>query len=390
MKYEILDSFYPRVEKKINRICKKCKNLGLPFEFKKIGINYHDITNDYMSVSTYKFIVIDVSGLAAINNYECVAVLEMHDSGNIIKKLNKDIEIPLRFRTSDNVCEHCNTNRNRKNLFVIRNIETNEFKQVGKDCLKLYTGGMSAEAVCYYYDLLIELEENFVINESEPHKRYYSIDEIIKTSAIITSKLGYVKSGNCMSTKSLVYTKLSNKKFGVDNINKLLIGIKSNIRFTEEEFEVDMQEYVDKVKDYYLNIDDTTDFTHNIKVLLNDMYVEKSNIGIICYLHCGYDKYLENIKAKEERKNSTSYFGEIGKRYSNIAFNKFYAVTSYINDYGITYIYKIILEDGSILIWKTQKHIEDCSGNITFTVKNYSEYNGERQTEVSRCKLVCN
>ena len=35
-------------------------------------------------------------------------------------------------------------------------------------------------------------------------------------------------------------------------------------------------------------------------------------------------------------------------------------------------------------------NIEDCSGNITFTVKNHSEYNGERQTEVSRCKLVCN
>ena len=57
--------------------------------------------------------------------------------------------------------------------------------------------------------------------------------------------------------------------------------------------------------------------------------------------------------------------------------------------YGLMFVYKIVLENGDILIWKTSKWIDNDEqvSSITFTVKSHEEYKNIKQTEVTRCKL---
>jgi hypothetical protein len=168
MVYAIYEEFLPDVEKKLKRIARKCERHGNPFTFEIKGeeiraIRKHDSTAMVgmpNPVEYYKFVLIDVEGTARIDSWECLAVMEVHDVGNVIRRINTEVEIPERFRTSENICEHCNSKRNRNNLFVIHNTKTDEWKQVGGDCLKLYTNGLNMEYITAWLDGITELEEN--------------------------------------------------------------------------------------------------------------------------------------------------------------------------------------------------------------------------------------
>ena len=110
-------------------------------------VTFHDYWGDDREVRTWKelvrFIDVEVEGTAIVNGWQFAASLEYTDKGNIISGV-EGIEIPERYYKCAPWCEHCKTARDRKYSFIVRNTESGEFKQVGKACLKDFTGGLSA------------------------------------------------------------------------------------------------------------------------------------------------------------------------------------------------------------------------------------------------------
>ena len=393
MKYRIYEEFYENVEKKLKRIERKCKKYGNDFVFKVVGSEIEKVDNKY-----YKFIIVEVEGAAKINNYECIAVLENHEHGNVIRKINTEIELPERFMNTSNICEHCNSNRRRNELYVVYNNETNEFKQVGKNCLMLYTNGLNAEYITSYIDGIVELEEfdGVVIDGS---KYYISNEEAIGYATEIIDKVGYFNANSNCSTKELV-VEMTDIAYGfknrIENLNRTLKDNGHTKRFNIEDFnKEDTKEKTKKIIEYYLSLEDNSEFINNVKVILRDGYVSYKNLGFLCYLPKGYSKHIEKEIEKEKQniiKKESKHFGEVGKRYKDINVCNIENVASYDTMYGAIYVYRIVLEDGNVLVWKTSnwlsnKDIESVKG-ITFTIKNHSEYNGVKQTEVTRCKLL--
>ena len=152
MVYAIHEHFFPDVEKKLKRVARKCEKHGNGFTFEVKGEEVRERTCENGMKEYNKFILIDVEGTAKIDDWECIAVLEINSAGNIVRKINTEIDIPKRFWNSDNICEHCGSKRYRTNLYVIHNTVTDEWKQVGGSCLKLYTGGLNMEYVAAYMD----------------------------------------------------------------------------------------------------------------------------------------------------------------------------------------------------------------------------------------------
>ena len=112
MVYAIYEDFYSDIEKKLKRVAKKCIKHSNGFTFEVKGEEVREKYNKEIGVKEYyKFILVEVEGTAKIDNWECIAVLEIHDSGNIIRRINTEIEVPERFKVSENICEHCNSNR---------------------------------------------------------------------------------------------------------------------------------------------------------------------------------------------------------------------------------------------------------------------------------------
>ncbi len=88
----------------------------------------------------------------------------------------------------------------------------------------------------------------------------------------------------------------------------------------------------------------------------------------------------------------SDYFGEVSKRYRNKEVASVSKVTSWVTEYGETYLYMITLKEGNILMWKSSNwYSEEEMSNISkidFTVKGHKEYKGTKQTDVTRCKFV--
>ena len=410
MEYRIYEEFFEDVQKKLNRISKKCAKNGNPFMFSIIGTEFKDVVIENEK-HTYKFYVIEVEGTAKIDDWECVAVAEIHTTGNVIKNINNDIEIPKRFWTSENVCEHCGTKRTRNNLYIIHNVKTGDFKQVGKNCLMEYTGGLNAEYVVSFIDGITYLEEQDGC-VGGGGKIYYDIETVLGYATELINKLGYFNSNDYgVSTKELVGTLLIQSRdldWKVDDINKTLQRARVKAEVFKSDFDKkETDEKVHNIIEYYMSLDpEKSEFVHNVQLLLADKYITYKNLGYICYLPQGYDKYIQREKEKAERQKVVSaHYGEVKKRYKNVKATYFEYIYGFETQFGYTYVYKIFLETGEILIWKTSKWkddliIDDQGENwndtngtddwiidaITFTVKEHSEYNGFKQTEITRAK----
>jgi hypothetical protein len=55
-------------------------------------------------------------------------------------QINETVEIPMRYSPSNDCCEHCGKKYPRVKSYIVHNQNNNEFKQVGKGCLKQFLG----------------------------------------------------------------------------------------------------------------------------------------------------------------------------------------------------------------------------------------------------------
>lgn len=383
--YEIPEYNMEDLEKKVSHISKKCQKYGgEPVSYKKGKPYYKRVEHDG-NAFTIKVFPVEVEGSAKVDNWEFIGTLEHHSNGNIIKRYNADIEIPERFRFSENMCEHCHTNRYRTSLYIIRNTISGEFKQIGKSCLKLFTGGLSAEYVAAMMEFMDWLEDDGSGYEglSLYNRNYCEIEEILCVAQAVIAKYGYTKADQEPSTKSIVSTIVRFDIGRAEREFKMEMPEESSI-YTESALQT-----VKGMIDYYLSLDDDSEFIHNIKVLLSEGYCNVKNFGLLVYLPFGYQKAIE----KEDREHKWSegnalysYFGEVGKRYKDINVT-LSVLTGYDTKYGYTYIYKMEDSENHLFTWKTGNGFEPGAYVVTMSIKDHKEYRGQKQTEVTRCKL---
>lgn len=428
MQYAIHEDFYPEVSKKLTHISKKCAKHGNPFTFTVTGDEVRSIYDEELGFSVnHRFILVDVEGTARIANWECVAILEAYDAGNVIRKINTAMDIPERFKTSGNLCEHCNSKRQRHNLYIVHNVETEEFKQVGGSCLKLYTSGLSLEYVAAYMDGITELEEASA--KMPPHRNLWLVEDVIGRALELTNLFGYFPSRNeGITTRSMVATLVSSAH-GLERLNQRLEenGMK---KLSSADLWLDeTPDTVRKITDYYLSLTDTSDFVTNVQTLIREGYTSSKNFGFLSYLPAGYHKAMQVAEEKKKREVNmfqgvNEHFGTIGKRYKDIKVCCVRRVASWCTNYGIQCLYKFLLETGEVLVWSTSGSIYDkvvigeetyeeiqtehyglvghsrsvvehqvinnyiSVDSMTFTVKFHGEYKGVKQTEISRPKFT--
>lgn len=94
-------------------------------------------------------------------------------------------------------------------------------------------------------------------------------------------------------------------------------------------------------------------------------------------------KFYEQMNRPE-----TSYVGQIGEHVELTL--KMVKLFTYQTTFGTTCIYKFIDVDGNVLIWKTgyQELEQDKTYTVRGTVKEHGEYNGDKQTVLTRCKYM--
>ncbi len=387
-RFSIHEANMEKLLKKITTIRNKCEKYGCKFHFEEVGEEFKELENEAGETYTARFVIVEVEGIAIINGWKFIATVEHTEHGNIIRKVC-DVKIPVKYYTSKPICEHCNSNRVRKDTYLVMNEETGEFKQVGKSCLKDFTRGMDAALVTQFQEMFKELEMHETHPVYESCKRYYKTETFLHYVAETIKHFGYVKADSQdRSTKERASDyflfKEYNKHFGlgIDEELENELATHSFNPFSDEN-----KKLVETAMNWIYNKSDTEDdYIHNLKVACSLEYIDFRKFGILASLFQAYNKDIHRQAKLETEKDVSNYVGTIGDKI-NILISAIECVTSWETTYGTIRIYKILGNDGNVFTCKTSNCITNGITSIRGTIKNHNEYRGVKQTALTRCRV---
>jgi len=402
--FSIYEGHMADLMKKITKIQNKCKKYGCEFHFAEVGEEFKEVKDLEGNIHTCRFVLVEADGTAKVNDWLFVASVEHTEKGNIFAKAMTEVEIPERYRTSNPICEHCNSTRTRTATFIIMNTITGEFKQVGKSCLMDFTNGLSANAAAWFASLkqVFEEAEEASVSSCGYSERYYDTAEVLSYAAEVIRKFGYVKTDHSgQSTKErttdfLMVNKGLTKWMPEDEINRIKRDMEK-VNFNPDSAEA--KEMVNAACDWISEQEATNDYMHNLKTVCALKYNPWNRIGILVSLFPTFNRDLEiqarkaeaEAKAKAEAQSS-NHIGNIGDRIQ-ISVQSVKCLTSWENTFGYypttTYLYKIVDQEGNVFTWKTSTFLDEDNlpQMITGTVKEHSEFRGVKQTALTRCKI---
>jgi hypothetical protein len=317
-----------------------------------------------------------------IDGFDLIGKLDFKSvKGQVIVKSRPGFKIPSTV-THTKECEHCNSKRDRNDIYILT--DGSSLKKVGRNCLASFLG-IDPTNYLSKFSFLNEWTDK---SSSLSGEFFYSRNEVLRISASVVSKLGYVSLKNSTDTKqstSSIVNDLMNKpvKFElVQEWNRL-----------HSDFDTDNSKFSEMVSDCLTWIDGQveTEYFRNIKVILNSG--DNVSYSTLNYLISVMGCYIASLK-KEEIKSgkklnfeqtfsNNSFFGEVEKTYTETF--KVYSVNSINTSYGMSLL-TTLEKDGQMFTSFNVNFTEGSEATFKFKVTKHQEYNGRKQTTIKFMK----
>lgn len=429
--YTVYASRAEEVQKRLDRLAKKAAGFSIPFSYtvsdehpETVRVRGVDRVNQTIQkLSTYTVAAVDFdvecNDLIKANGWTIRARVEHGQNGNIVMGFG-DKPVDPRWYTAPANCDHCKTNRFRSVTFFCEN-EAGEIRQVGRTCLKDYTGISPATAAMWaeVKDLLDE-DMDCTYGEWETLRggRMYGLDAVLAHAFDAISEFGYRKSECAGSTRDEVTKRVLEEQeptaAGMEKAAKIrewLVGLDRVVKqededrgraweagkalaladgYTEEEFNNgESWQYVS------YPTSEVSDLERNCIPLALSGFAAVKHFGRLAYMPLAYERYKER-KAREAQREaeraaaaaSSDFVGTVGQRITIPAATA-KLVTSWDGYYGTTFLYRFTDEAGNVYVWKSSKCVEIKDGmTVKGSVKEHSEYKGVKQTVITRCAVA--
>lgn len=400
--YYIHEANLERLEKKLAVIQKKCEASNCSFSYEITGEEFKTCKDDNGLEYTAKYFIVDVEGKARYNGWRFIATIDHHKEGNVIRAYDTEIEIPSQYKTCGPTCEHCNKIRSRKDTYLIYNEENNEFKQVGKACLKEFTNGLSAENVAFFCSIYEKMEEGFSYSGIS-YNRYVEVEHILQYAFECYKHWGYQKSRNSFEGEvPFNYRSTLERVTDYYYIQRLMRERQKELyaEMNEVNFNPNSEYAVETTKaalEWIRNErGENSEYIRNLHVICSDQYTDYRSLGILVSLTTAYARHLDKVSAYEKKqkkaeaeKEASKHIGELKQRIT-VDVASFECKSSWSNMYGMTFLYKFTDTNGNVFVWYASNPVEyeNRVETIVGTVKEHSEFNGVKQTVLTRCKVT--
>jgi hypothetical protein len=388
------------LEEKIGKVNKRAAKLGLPAvtytvldsENRPAGL---DDFGRAMFIQWHTVTVVGVTPKFA--GWTFAGTLDPLDGGNSIRKVPGTPETPVQYRTTKPVCDHCNLNRRRNETFLVYN-EEGEWKQLGRQCIADFLGGADPHAIAAALEYLLELDE-FASDDGDDDGFGGGGGYVARTSvfSLLTWSAAAIRQFGWMS-RTEARDSYVPKIATADQINNFWEARTAQER---EDWHIDAPNDDDKLLAFatiqHWNADSAeNDYTHNLKLVLNQGTVEPKQYGIAVSAVASYQRFLGKMaerKATESRKATVSeHLGTIGERR---VFQDLEVIGNLAKEgqYGVTTILRFLDPQGQALTWFASgyKDEEFKLGTIVTllaTIKKHDEYLGQKQTILTRASVV--
>lgn len=377
---EDMERFESLVEK-LNKRAVKCGVSEITYE---VGKAHYEEKQGVMC--KLHDVVVTFEDVIKIDGYEFVATItHTYGNGNIVRLAPSVDNVDKKYYTINGVCEHCNTNRRRKETVLLQD-ENGKIIQVGKTCLKDFIGHNVNDKLKYIEQLNMFEENLNAMDSCISDIKYMKVKKVLELSNAIIKAYGYVKTrdefgnNNDNSTKALVYMayRESYSKRWEKELKEII----------ERVFEEDYKDNeVDEMIDCLNKDTNDSNYIQNLKVLVNNECIDDKELGYVVSLPTYYHrKKMEQRKAEKIKEESVSeWVGEEKQRMTlDITLQK---IRGFETMYGYMYVYEFIDGNNNVLIWKTSNEQEFNEGDVikaTFTIKNHEEFRGVKQTNILR------
>ena len=401
--YYIHESNFERLEKKMTSLEKKMEATHCSFTYEVTGEEYRTTQDNEGNEYTAKYYVVEVDGTAKYNGWKFVATLDHHEEGNVIRAYDTELAIPEKYKTCGPTCEHCNRIRSRKDTYLVYNEENNEFKQVGRSCLKEFTNGLSAEDIAFFASIY-EAFEGWGGYSGINYKRYIEVEIILRYAFECYKHWGFQKSASSFYEEEVPAGYRSTKDRVVDYyyINRAFPQQREALKeeMNEVGFNPDSEYAVENTAaalEWIRNEEKLdNEYIRNLHIICSDQYTDWRSLGILVSLTTAYNRHIGQLAAYEEKKakqekeiKSSQYVGEVGDKIE-LNCSSFACISSWPTQYGMTFLYKFTDDCDNTYVWYASKSVEDEDRVVSIkgTVKDHSEFNGVKQTVLTRCKVT--
>lgn len=396
--YKIPSDNLGTLKDKFAKMAKRAKKLGLPEPtFTEVcdpvrRQKKDEITGFVTKTWLEHHIVVDPGcAVVKVQGWTFIATIQHTEEGNIIRKVG-NAEIPTQYRTVTNLCEHCNTSRNRKDTYILQH-EDGKYKQVGRNCLADFFGHdalMYAERAQYLTDIdaLGKSMEDEMGFGGGGGPSYDPLEVYLAFVAECIKLDGWMSRGKA---RDLNMEGCATCEVALKHLHPRLApqGYKFMFKVpTEESYKL-----ADSAIEWAAGIEgeEIPDYLHNIRTIARRMVYEGRDMGLAASIVAAYQRHLSTLRWKElqaKRAEVAQHVGNVGDRIRvKVVVEK---VVQCDSMYGTSHLHIMSDNDGNVFIWFSSAGAYETGAELVLkgTIKKHDVRDGVKQNVLTRCEEV--
>lgn len=374
---------------------------------RKVKTDRPGLYSDAVGLVEIDFIDIKVEYSQSIvlpGGWELFGVIDHRE--NIINTVPGKI-IPQKYFGAPGYCDHCNTQRMRKETFIVQD-ENGESKQIGRQCLRKYLGidGNRLFRVLEWFATIDEMSE-YAPGERDGGnwiREYYRYDltELLFVTAHWMKNHQYVSKANASErynvrpTSGILYTLLNPPiyKEEREKFNRL----KSELVELTPELTAEIETLIENVYTWLENYNvSNNQYMYNLKTLAENKCYTWKTLGYAASIIQSYNKNMGFLQERKARANEGVNNEHVGSKSEclelevKVISTKPYETTTWNGYHANGTIYNFADSAGHRFVWFTLNPLdfgdENTYRKVKAIVKNHTEFNGVKQTQINRVTL---
>lgn len=373
----------------VKSVTRKCRNELLKLDYEET-IHHCTVTGETPKLA----------------GWTLVAILEPQHNAEMLIREVPGQKCPVKYRTTDMHCDHCMTTRRRSVIYVLSKEITHTsgklkhetiYKQVGKQCLSDFLGGVNPEDLVAGAEYLMDFCQMASDAEEDDWgfrgrgQPIVPVHHFVSVVSIIIRRIGWVSRSKAHDSDEFGGgpTPTANIAWSLclypnEKENKRLIDEK---RLHAEDCDVTL---ASQAIEWAKKIDPETAYStymHDLGVCCRQEYVTSKTSGFVASVVNSYQRELgRRLETAAPTKPPSQYVGEIKKRqvFEGLTIMKM------INLEGQYPSTLVKFEDGqkNVLTWKASGCPDWLKIGLIVTVKatveKHDEYKGVKETRLKR------
>lgn len=434
MTYFIPEGNVKAFETRIAKLIKRATRLNSPLSYKinrdifqDEKVKFQGADGKTKEVFVRRFQVEVIGEEPKYKGWRFIGTLEHTVEGNVLRMV-PGVDAPAQYRDCAPFCEHCKLKRIRKDTFLVHHVENGTTTQVGSGCLVDFLGHENPQALAQLASIWVSINEltalatddhwvagggGGVSYDRQDLPRFLEyVAEIVIQDGQFWSRAAVARISEKRGPNARLPETTSSKAarclnpYGPEDRqdsckydpSEAAINLAENARnWVLSEYGVPLPEEggYDAIKAALLHQSrpELNDFEHNLLVVAKGEFCERRTFGIAAYIVEAYRKAHSMIPERKKPAFDSQHFGTVGQRFPKLEVTVEKVITWTSEFHGAASLFKMRTKDGNMAVWKTYNvaPANDMEEGQTYviaaTVKKHGEYNGEKQTEMSRVKV---